>query len=59
MERTGNNCRYSQFTRENRPQYAVRGPTWGDHVFPTVGSVDWCGEWAVVLPYKARGGTAG
>jgi len=75
MERTCKNCRYSQFTRKNEygeivtlpkgvcrrfpPQYEVRGPTWGDHAFPTVESIDWCGEWVVVLPYQAKGATTG
>jgi len=31
--------------RRYPPQYTVRGPSWGDYLFPTVESNDWCGEW--------------
>lgn len=71
MEKTCKNCRYSQFTKKNEygeivsipkgfcrrfpPQYEVRGPTWGEHVFPMVEPIDWCGEWVVVLPKQSTG----
>ena len=61
MERTCNNCFFSEFTRKNEydeiitlpiglckrfpPQYTQHGPTWGDYSFPKVHSGDWCGEW--------------
>jgi hypothetical protein len=61
MERNCQHCEYSKFQRTNEfgenvtllkgicrrfpPQYTVRGPSWGDYMFPTVESMDWCGEW--------------
>jgi len=61
MERNCKHCKYSEFKRTNEfgesvtllkgicrrypPQYTVRGPSWGDYLFPTVESNDWCGEW--------------
>lgn len=61
MGRNCKDCEYSEFKRTNEfgeivtlikgfcrrfpPQYVVRGPSWGDYLFPTVESGDWCGEW--------------
>ena len=61
MEKTCNNCVFSEFTRKNEygetvtlpvgfckrypPQYEQRGPTYGDYSSAKVNSADWCGEW--------------
>lgn len=61
MRKNCNTCEYSKFQRTNEfgesvtllkgicrrfpPQYTVRGPSWGDYMFPTVEGTDWCGEW--------------